>query len=181
MCQGFKPQRNLPTNGNPLVLDYIEALPVRILNPHPITLFPPVFVTVRRMNEPGCSICCRLLDSFLQDPSLFNYRESPLMIDSLVTLLNTATLHIFSTTQIPRHIMALPIYTISKSCALPFTTLKYIRDRPQELVPGPDDPGLAKVSEPALQITFSREPKNPELGVTVPMTLRPYLLVLWPN
>ncbi|KAF6221946.1 hypothetical protein HO133_001914 [Letharia lupina] len=60
--------------------------------------------------------------------------------------------------------MALPIYTISKSCALPFTTLKYIRDRPQELVPGPDYPCLAKVSEPALQITFSREPKNPELG-----------------
>lgn len=60
--------------------------------------------------------------------------------------------------------MALPIYTISKSCALPFTTLKYIRDRPQELVPGHDDPGLAKVSEPALQITFSRKPKNPELG-----------------
>lgn len=37
-------------------------------------------------------------------------------------------------------------------------------DWSRELTPGPRDPGLIKVTEPALQITFSKKPKNPELG-----------------
>lgn len=32
------------------------------------------------------------------------------------------------------------------------------------LTPSPDEPGLVKASEPALQITFSKKPKNPGLG-----------------
>ena len=37
-------------------------------------------------------------------------------------------------------------------------------DPSKELTPDCDDPGLIQPSEPALRITFSRKPKNPELG-----------------